>query len=418
MKDTISVAVVGAGPYGVSIAAHLKSVALDFRIFGRPMSRWLQQMPEGMFLKSEGFASNLSDPAGRCTLAQFCANEGIPYQDVAKAVPLSVFSRYALAFQRDLAPNVEEIMVRRISWENGWFELRLASGAALRARKVVLATGLEHAAYVPSDLAGLPRDLLSHSSAHRDLSRFKGTDVAVIGGGQSALETAALISELGGSVRLLVRAPALSWNPLPQTSPPSRYRRLRYPVSGLGSGLQLWAYVNLPGLFRYLPESIRSERVKNVLGPAGGWWLKQRVIGRFPVLVNQVVSEAKARGSRAELEIRGSDGRITRFATDHVIAATGYRFDLARLPYLSPSLKSLLRTQGRSPVLSRDFESSVPGLYFTGFASVPWFGPVMRFLVGADYTARRVSRRLAAALQQDRSPFDLELAHATRSGQS
>ena len=412
------VAIVGAGPYGVSIAAHLRSAGVSFRIFGMPMDRWRHQMPEGMFLKSEGFASNLSDPGGRYTLARYCAAERIPYRDIHGPVSLPVFRRYALAFQRELVPEVEEIMVSSIERESGWFGLQLADETKIRARKVVVATGLEHAAYVPHELEGLPRDLLSHSSVHRDLSRFQGMNVAVIGGGQSALETAALLAEQGASVRLLVRAPALSWNSIPRECPPSRYRRLRYPASGLGYGIQLWAYANVPGLFRYLPESIRLERVKNVLGPAGGWWLRERVVGRFPIMANQVVSKAEVRGSRAELHVHDAGGRISHLTTDHVIAATGYRFDLARMRFLGPGLASTVRNQGGVPVLSPNFESSVPGLYFTGFASVPWFGPVMRFLVGADYTARRVSRHLAAALLQQRSISHPEFAHAVKSGQS
>ena len=412
------VAIVGAGPYGVSIAAHLKSAGVDFRIFGRSMSRWRFQMPEGMFLKSEGFASNLSDPTRRHTLAKYCAADAIPYRDSAQPVPLSVFCRYALAFQRDLVPEVEEVMVNRIERESGCFELHLADGATVRARQVVLATGLDHAAYLPPELADLPPELLSHSSAHRDLSRFQGMDVAVIGGGQSALETAALLAEQGTAVRLIVRAPALSWNSPPHTGRPSRYQRLRHPASGLGSGIQLWAYANTPWWFRYLPESVRSERLKNVLGPAGGWWLKERVLGQVPVLADRVVSKTELRGSRVELHVSGGDGQVVRVTTSHVIAATGYRFDLSRLPFLSPNLKSLVRTQRGVPVLSSHFESSVPGLYFTGFASAMWFGPVMRFLVGADYTASHVTRHLAAGLLQRRAVSGFDPVRAPKSEQA
>src|SRR5271155_6285976 len=91
------VAIVGAGPYGLSVAAHLRRAQIDFRIFGSPMSRWRWHMPKGMFLKSEGFASNLSDPAARCTLARYCSENGNPYGDQGKPVPLDVFTRYALA---------------------------------------------------------------------------------------------------------------------------------------------------------------------------------------------------------------------------------------------------------------------------------------------------------------------------------
>jgi cation diffusion facilitator CzcD-associated flavoprotein CzcO len=340
---------------------------------------------------------------------------GIPYGDTGWPVPLEVFTRYALAFQKQLVPDVEDVMVERIERDNGGFGLHLAVGASFRARKVVLAAGLEQAAYVPPALAQLPAELVSHSSAFHDLSAFRGKDVTIIGAGQSALETAALLAELGAGVRLLVRERSLVWNPLPRDGRRSLYKRLRSPASGLGCGLQLWAYSNLPGMFRCLPQSIRFERAKHVLGPAGGWWLKERVAGQFPVLLEHVVIKAEERRGAAILHVRQGDGQVRQLATDHVIAATGYRFNLDRLPFLSPALKSLVRTERESPVLSSYFESAVPGLYFTGLASAPTFGPAMRFLYGADFTARRISRHFSAGQFRRSVQSDPEFAHAAKS---
>ena len=102
------VAIIGAGPYGLSIAAHLRANSIDFRIFGSPMHSWRMRMPAGMFLKSEGFASSLQDPAGRFTLERFCAERGVRY--AAKNVPVSLetFTEYGLAFQHQIVPNLEE----------------------------------------------------------------------------------------------------------------------------------------------------------------------------------------------------------------------------------------------------------------------------------------------------------------------
>jgi FAD-dependent urate hydroxylase len=413
-SSVTSVAVVGAGPYGISIAAHLRSADVDFRIFGRPMHRWREQMPKGMFLKSEGFASNLSDPDNRHTLAQYCAAAGVPYGETGKPVPLDVFTRYATAFQQQLVPDVEEVMVQHIERTGDWFDLQLTSGERLRARKVVLATGLEHAAHVPPELEQLPSDRLSHVSAHHDLSGFKGKDITVIGGGQSALETAALLTEQGAAARLVVRASAVAWNSLPKDGPRSFYQRLRTPSSGLGSGLQLWAYCTVPGMFRYLPGSARFERFKNVLGPAGAWWLKERVVGRLPVLTDHVIVSAEARDGRVTLRLARRDGHTLDVETEHVIAATGYRFAVERLPFLSAGLKSRVRTVGQAPVLSSDFESSVPGLYFTGMASGIYFGPVMRFLVGADHSARRICRHLATLQRRNESLHGMGLKKTNR----
>ena len=80
--------------------------------------------------------------------------------------------------------------------------------------------------------------------------------------------------------------------------------------------------------------------------------------------------------------------------TDHLIAATGYRVDLRRLTFLSPEICSQLRTLEHTPIVSTDFESSVPGLFFVGVAAANTFGPVLRFAFGADFSARRVANAL------------------------
>src|SRR4051812_14161194 len=315
-----TVAIIGAGPFGLSIAAHLRAKGIDFRIFGKPMYRWRCQMPKGMFLKSEGCASSLSDPDGRCTLARFCAENGLRYGERGTPVSLEIFTRYSMDFQRKLAPDVEEVMVTGVESSGDGFELRLADGSSAKAGKVVVATGLEHAAQIPPVLARLPRELRSHSEDHEDLSRFSGRDVTVVGGGQSALETAALLSEQGASVRLLVRKPSLAWNPTPRLVRRHQYQRLRHPVSNLGEGLELWAYCAAPMLFRYLPQRTRFEKVRTVLGPAGAWWLKDRVAGRFGILAAHSIQNAEAKNGRALVQSTGPEGQTAEFATDHVIA--------------------------------------------------------------------------------------------------
>ena len=118
-------------------------------------------------------------------------------------------------------------------------------------------------------------------------------------------------------------------------------------------------------------------------------------MGRLPIIVGHSVRGAEARGPRVILHLQGADGKLRHLSTDHVIAATGYRFVLAALPFLSKRLLSQLGALQQTPILSSNFESSVPGLYFTGLASAYQFGPAMRFLHGADFTARTISRHIA-----------------------
>ena len=390
-----SVCVIGAGPYGVSIAAHLKAVGIDFRIFGSPMRRWLSQMPKSMLLKSEGCASSLSDPTGHHTLAEYCSSKGLPYSDYVEPVSRDIFAQYAVYFQQELVPNVEDAAVTTVSGLQDGFELRLSTGETLHARKVIVATGMEYMARIPEPLARLPAELRSHSADHYDLSGFKGKEVTVIGGGQSALETAAILHEEGASVNLLVRERSLAWNWIPSKVHRSRYERLRFPRTRLGDGLQLWLYDNVPGLFHRLPQRIRLDKVKDTLGPAGAWWLKDRVVGRLPIGLGQHVLQANTRGGGVALQV--NDHKGTELICDHVIAATGYKFKLRDLPFLSEDLKSRLRHEEQMPLLSANFESSVEGLYFTGIGSCNSFGPVMRFLAGVGYTAGRISCQLESS---------------------
>jgi hypothetical protein len=171
-------------------------------------------------------------------------------------------------------------------------------------------------------------------------------------------------------------------------------------------------------LFRHLPQRIRLERVKTVLGPAGAWWLKERVVGRLPILPSHSVRGSEVRGGRAVLHISDRDGASREVTTDHVIAATGYQFQLQRLPFLSEEMRAGLRQEQKVPMLSANFESSVPGLYFTGLGSSYSFGPVMRFLCGASFTARCISDHIAAGRRSLSSMSAVAFGRVTRAKNS
>ena len=395
MSDTVDVAVIGAGPYGLALSAHLRSAGVDYRQFGIPMRLWKETMPKGMFLKSQGFASNISDPDGTHTLEAFCKKTNHPYASYGLPVSLENFVNYGQWFRAERGLEIEESTVTDVTPAGAGFELTVGGIDRVRARRVVVAIGVEAFAHVAEPLSALPSDLCTHSSAHQDLAVFNGQEVIVVGAGQSALETAALLHENGASVQILVRKGTVAWNGTPLAPDRPLLQRVREPESGLGSGLATWFYSNHPELFRRLPSKTRVYRARTALGPAGAVWLRPRVEDQFPLLLGHTVTSATAQDGRVRLTVARAGQSSREFEADHVIAATGYRTDLRRLPFLPETLRSRLATLAGSPVVGRDYQSSVPGLYFVGTAVAPSMGPVMRFVFGTWHAAPVVVGRLA-----------------------
>ena len=387
--------VIGAGPYGLSIAAHLRAQQLSFRIFGEPMASWREHMPRGMSLKSEGFASNLYDPDGRFTLRHYCTEKGLPYNDVGAPVPLETFSAYGLEFQRRRVPELETTLVTHVSRVPQGFSITTAKGDRILTSAVVVATGIAHFDYIPAELAAVGPEIITHSYAHSDLAKFSGKTVAVLGAGSSAVDVAALLHESGAKVELVARRDAINFHE-PTVEPRPLLQRVLAPRSGLGLGWRSRLCTDAPLLFHKMPESFRLRVVRNHLGPAPGWFMTQRVVGRLPLHLGTTIESLTEHAGRARLAMRNREGIQNELTVDHVIAATGYRPALERLPFLEPQLRGQIRTAGGAPVLHHSFESSVPGLYMVGLASANSFGPLARFAYGAGFTARRLARKLAA----------------------
>ncbi len=396
MDTAVDVAIVGAGPYGLSLGAHLRKAGVSMRQFGHVMSLWRDSMPAGMYLKSQGFASNLSDPDGTHTLGAFCAATGRPYADYGLPVSIADFIAYGQWFAGHLVPDVEETMVTHITAEPGCFELTLDTGERARARRVVIAAGVEHFVSMPAELVGMPAGICTHASAHADLSRFRGKKVVVLGAGQAALETAALLHEQGTEALIVMRKSAPVWNGMPLALDRPLAQRMIEPEAGLGSGWSTWFYSRHPQLFRRLPEATRIYRARTALGPAGASWLRPRVEGVFPIHGDRELRWAKGTADGITLGLARADGGREELSADHVIAATGFRPNVSRLAFLEESLRAGIRTVASTPVVGKDYQSSVPGLYFMGPGVAPTFGPVMRFVYGADHAARDAAPALIA----------------------
>ena len=392
-RSIVDVAIIGAGPYGLSLAAHLGQTSRSFRIFGEPMRSWTHHMPQGMSLKSEGFASNLVDPEGKFPLKAYCAEKGIDYADVAVPVKLDTFVGYGLEFQKRYVPTLETTQVVSVVKGANHFTLKTASGETAEARAVVVAAGIMHFSYLPPMLASAG-PLISHSAQHSDLGKFKGQRVGVIGGGASAIDIAVILQEQGAQAELIARTPTLLFHD-PPVEPRSLWARVTAPRSGLGTGWRSRFCTDIPMVFYSLPEKLRHRAVARHLGPAPCWFTRDAVVGRLPMHLGATLVDVKPKGNSIVVNITTANSSPKSLEYDHLIAATGYKVSLDRLTFLDSGLRSGIKSAAETPVLDRQFESSVPGLFFIGVTAANNFGPMLRFGYGAGFAAKRLSKRLA-----------------------
>ena len=400
MTPSTEVAIIGAGPYGLSLGAHLAAAGVNFRIFGKPLSTWRGHMPKGMLLKSDGFASNLAAPDPASTLAAYCAERGIEYDDRYIPVPLALFTEYSAWFQKRYVPMLEEENVVSLSAMPGGYSLTLENGEMLTAAKVVLAVGITHFSKMPELLEGLRGPRVSHSFDHHDVAALAGRDVLVLGAGSSAVDTAVLAADAGANVTLLARRNVIHYHSVPDPDAVSWLTAITHPSSGIGPGWRSFLCSNAPRLFRRLPEPLRLTATKKHLGPAPGWFMRGKLEGRVKTRLGYEIVDARVDQDQVTITAQNASGERIALETDHVIAATGYKSDLRRLTFIAEDLRGRISHVEHTPNLSDNFETSVPGLYVAGPMAANAFGPLMRFMVGSEYVAPRLGAHLAKTVQR------------------
>lgn len=377
-------------------------------------------MPQGMMLKSDGFASWLYDPDSAFTLAHYCAEKGIPYADLELPVALETFVGYGLEFQKRMVPTLEETNITSLKRNHSGFELQTADGQTVQARRVVLAVGITYFGYLPPLLSELPGELVTHSSQHRDLSRFRGKKVAVIGAGASAVDIAALLHEQGADVHLVARRNRIAFHKAPDGKKRPLLKRITEPKSGLGNGWKSKLSCDAPLFFHKMPQKLRFRAVERHLGPAPGWFVREKVEGRVPMHLGTKITGAAVKDGKVHLSFVESDGTNAELVADHLIGATGFRVAMSRLKFIDEELLREVQSVEDTPVLASNFESSVKGLYMVGVASANSFGPLTRFAYGAKFTAKHLSRHLAktAKLAAREATKDLSAAAQTEALES
>ena len=396
------VAVIGAGPYGLAVAAHLKHAGVETQVFGEAVSFWSRHMPRGMKLRSPWGATHIADPTGTLSLDVYDATGRMPRN---QPVPLRDFVAYGRWFQEKAVPELDTRRVVRVDKAGERFRLTLDDGASLVARRVVVALGLANQEYRPAEFDGLPGELVSHASEHDDLGIFAGKRIAVVGRGQSATESAALLGEAGADVTLIARGP-IHW--LGEGGQPAPFKRMLAkvltPPSAVGPFPLNWL-AELPGLTRRMPDDMRAAFSARSLKPGAAGWLRPR-FGPVTVEADRTIIAARPDAQGVALILDNGPAVF-----DHVLLATGYRPDVSRLGILSADIMARLDRIGGAPRLAAGLESSVPGLHFVGSAAVASFGPLMRFIAGSGYAARALTRRVAVAhgARQTARPFTPDL---------
>jgi FAD-dependent urate hydroxylase len=386
------VTIIGAGPYGLSAAAHLRTIAgLDVRVFGKPMSFWQDNMPGGMFLRSGWDATHIADPARSLTLEAFQAASGTHF---TKPVPLNRFVQYGRWFQSQAFPDLDQRDVVRVEANSVGFRVNLADGESFHSRRVVVAAGIYSFARRPSEFDNLDRSLATHTSEQCDFGRFKGRQVLVIGSGQSALESAALLHEAGSEVEVVGRAQRINWlqgwaSTTLHWRMGSLVKSLLYAPTDVGpAGIsQLMAR---PDLLRELPRWLQDKLRKRSVRPAGSRWLVKR-LENVPIRLGCSVVSASPAGGRVTVRLHDGSEKII----DHVLLGTGYRIDISKYEFLSQELKGSIVRHGGFPVLRPGLETSVDGLHILGAPAAWSFGPLMQFVSGTHYASRALLRCLA-----------------------
>ncbi len=368
--------IVGAGPYGIAVAAFARKMGLDFLIVGKPMGFWKSSMPEEMLLRS-GTDWHL-DASNELTLERFVNEGNLPG---GFKVPISKkdFLAYANWFIDQNNLNIIDQKVTRLMLtEDGKYRATLQnSDVAIEADNVVVAIGFEYYQNIPAGIiSGISSKYYGHSCDVVKFDFLKDKKCLILGGRQAAFEWSALSFEKGCKEVVLV---------FDHDLPKFEHSDWSWIDPLIKSSLET------AGWFSALATEER-ERIQNEFWKEGRLklepWLKERLTGKnLKIYPNDAIDRIEEKQSGPGLNVYTAGGR--EFAVDYLILATGYKIDLGKIPFLRDgNLGGRIETQKDFPVLNARFESNIPGLYFTSFASMASFGPFCGFIKGAPLSAK------------------------------
>lgn len=371
--------IIGAGPFGLSLAAYAKHLGIAFLIAGRPMEFWKKNMPQGMYLRS---ASDWSlDPVDRFSIMKYLESLGKTPKDV-EPLSLEFYLQYFQWFQEGSGIQTIPNYVTKLDQLNGGFHASLDNGDAIEAKNVVVAIGMGYFKNQPSALTGiLPEGRYEHTCDAVQLSLKKGRRVLIIGGRQSAFEWTALLNDNGAAeVHLVHRheSPKFAeadWSWVPPL------------VDGM---------VKDPAWFRNLPQEEKDAIARRMWGEGRlkvEPWLEKRVM--------KSTTHIHEKASVVSCNVRADDALNVKldngdsFVVDDIILATGYKVELERVSFLKQgNVFENIEVKNGFPVLDPHFQSSVKGLYFTSMPAGQDFGPFFGFTVSVRTSAKIIGNAL------------------------
>jgi FAD-dependent urate hydroxylase len=353
----LDLAIIGAGPYGLSIAAHAKKAGLDYQVFGYPMEFWHSKMPPNMYIRTLVEHTGLSDPDYQYTLKNYQAEKKVALE---YPLPRSILVDYAKWFINKTNISIHETYITNVGEQQASFTLLTEKGQNVVAKRVIVAVGLTNAKYIPDTLRHLSEDQLSHTSDYTSYQSFKGKSVLVVGGGQSAWEAAALLHQAGAKVDLA-------------------YRRANYLSPDKHTNAK---QKELASKFYYLSQQEKDEIRKQLERPTVSDFLVPLVEGKVKQRPNTMITSVTVND---HMQVQFNDNTHAIF--DHIIVATGYRFLVHNLSFLHQVIAKIDTNEVGEPIVNESFESSLSNMFFVGPAASYSHGPTFRFISGVWRTS-------------------------------
>ncbi len=383
MTQNVDLLIIGAGPFGLALAAEVQASGVNYLLTGRPMEFWEKNMPAGMYLRS-AYDWHL-DPRNDATIERFLAEQGLAPAAV-EPLSLAFYLTYVRWFQAQKQISALPLYVTQLDiTDGGRFAALLEDGRRVTARAVAVAVGFKYFKHLPADVvAMLPAGRYEHTCDRVDFAHLRGKRCLILGGRQSAFEWAALLHEAGAAAVHVVHrhaSPAFaaadwSWvNPLVENM------------------------VENPGWFRHLPQA-EKEAVSRRLWAEGRLkvepWLEQRVMVDGVTVLPETAVAHTEESTHGDILVTLSNGEA--LVVDNIILATGYKVSIESVPFLAQgNMLPRLATRNGFPVLDEHFQTNIPGLFITSMAAGQDFGPFFGFTISVRTSARLIGQALTAA---------------------